>query len=79
MHSLTHSQVGFGGKCRSVVVIDPLVPAIITQWVEDTSGFHNLCLTKVSSHTIENPNHSIMIREDISVFITLFLVKVCGS
>lgn len=55
MHSLTHSLVGFWGKCRSVVVIDPLVPAIITQWVEDTSGFHNLCLTKVSSHAIENP------------------------
>ncbi len=49
--------MGFGGKCRSVVVIDPLVPAIITQWVEDTSGFHNLCLTKVSSHAIENPYH----------------------
>ncbi|XP_073396093.1 uncharacterized protein [Physcomitrium patens] len=35
------------GKHRSVVVIDPVAPAIITQWVADTSQLHDLLLHKV--------------------------------
>ncbi|CAM6099734.1 unnamed protein product [Calypogeia fissa] len=56
------------GRHKSVVVIDPLAPAIMTEWVADTSEFHDLILSKVLHCSVRNLVIGISVERKITIW-----------